>query len=134
MSILTDVPLWTFLVSVLAGYILGVVSGLVPGIHTNNFALILLAFSPFLSEKGLPVVCVASMILANSISHTFHDIIPSIFLGAPGEDTALAVLPGHTLLLEGHGPQAVRLSALGSAGSVVLSMLTVIPLSLISQV
>ncbi|WMW24898.1 tripartite tricarboxylate transporter permease [Methanolobus sediminis] len=129
MSVLTDVPIWIFLISVVAGYLLGVISGLVPGIHTNNFALILLAFSPCLSENGLPVVCIASMILANSISHTFHDIIPSIFLGAPGEDTALAVLPGHTLLLEGQGAQAIRLSALGSAGSVVLSLLTVIPLS-----
>ena len=121
--------MWAFLISVLAGYLLGIVSGLVPGIHTNNFALILLAFSSFLSENGLPVVCIAAMILSNSISHTFHDIIPSIFLGAPGEDTALAVLPGHTLLLEGQGAQAIRLSALGSAGSVVLSLLTVIPLS-----
>jgi putative membrane protein len=69
------------------------------------------------------------MILSNAVSHTFHDIIPSIFLGAPGEDTALAVLPGHTLLLEGQGTQAVRLSALGSAGSVVFSMFTAIPLS-----
>jgi len=131
MSMLTDVPLWAFLVSVIAGYLLGVFSGLVPGIHTNNFALILLAFSPFISEHGLSLVCIAAMILSNAISHTFHDIIPSIFLGAPGEDTALAVLPGHTLLLEGQGAQAIRLSALGSAGSVVFSMLTVIPLSLI---
>ncbi|MEZ5335200.1 MAG: tripartite tricarboxylate transporter permease [Methanolobus sp.] len=129
MSLVTDVPLWIFLLSVIAGYILGVISGMVPGIHTNNFALILLAFSPFFSEIGVPLVCIAAMILANAISHTFHDIIPSIFLGAPGEDTALAVLPGHTLLLEGQGSQAVRLSALGSAGSVVLSILTVIPLS-----
>lgn len=121
--------MWAFLASVFAGYLLGVISGLVPGIHTNNFALILLAFSPILSDHGLPVICIAAMILSNSISHTFHDIIPSIFLGAPGEDTALAVLPGHTLLLEGQGAQAIRLSALGSAGSVVISLLTVIPLS-----
>jgi Predicted membrane protein len=126
---LIDVPIWAFLISVVAGYLLGVISGLVPGIHTNNFALILLAFSPLLFENGLPVVCIAAMILSNAISHTFHDIIPSIFLGAPGEDTALAVLPGHTLLLEGQGSQAVRLSALGSAGSVVFSLFTVIPLS-----
>ncbi|WP_319507815.1 tripartite tricarboxylate transporter permease [uncultured Methanolobus sp.] len=129
MSMLIDVPIWAFLISVVAGYLLGVISGLVPGIHTNNFALILLAFSPLLFENGLPVVCIAAMILSNAISHTFHDIIPSIFLGAPGEDTALAVLPGHTLLLEGQGSQAVRLSALGSAGSVVFSLFTVIPLS-----
>ncbi|WP_094228484.1 tripartite tricarboxylate transporter permease [Methanolobus psychrotolerans] len=131
MSTFTDIPLWAFFISVLGGYLLGIISGLVPGIHTNNFALILLAFSPFLSDNGLPVVCVAAMILSNAVSHTFHDIIPSIFLGAPGEDTALAVLPGHTLLLEGQGTQAVRLSALGSAGSVIFSLFTAIPLSLL---
>ena len=53
-----------------------------------------------------------------------------MFLGAPDGDTALAVLPGHRLLLEGAGAEAVRLSALGSAGSVVVSMLFVLPFSL----
>jgi putative membrane protein len=126
----TEVPLFTFLLSVFAGYLLGVISGLIPGIHTNNFALVLLAFSPVLSEHGLPLVCIAAMILANSLSHTFHDIIPAIFLGAPGDDMALAVLPGHTLLLEGRGAEAIRLSALGSAGSVALALITAYPLSM----
>ncbi|TQD23587.1 tripartite tricarboxylate transporter permease [Methanolobus vulcani] len=126
----TEVSLFTFLLSVFAGYLLGVISGLIPGIHTNNFALVLLAFSPVLSEHGLPLVCIAAMILANSLSHTFHDIIPAIFLGAPGGDMALAVLPGHTLLLEGRGAEAIRLSALGSAGSVALALITAYPLSM----
>jgi putative membrane protein len=126
----TEVSLFTFLLSVFAGYFLGVISGLIPGIHTNNFALVLLAFSPVLSEHGLPLVCIAAMILANSLSHTFHDIIPAIFLGAPGDDMALAVLPGHTLLLEGRGAEAIRLSALGSAGSVALALITAYPLSM----
>ena len=63
-------------------------------------------------------------------AQTFHDIIPSVFLGAPDGDTALAVLPGHRLLLDGAGAEAVRLSALGSAGSVVASLLFVLPFSL----
>ena len=131
MNVVADLSIWTFLASVLAGYLLGVISGLIPGIHTNNFALVLLAFSPVLSEHGLPLVCIAAMILANSLSHTFHDIIPAIFLGAPGDDMALAVLPGHTLLLEGRGAEAIRLSALGSAGSVALALITAYPLSII---
>lgn len=116
--------------SVLAGYLLGIISGLLPGIHTNNFALALVAFSPFLAEKGVAPFYIALIILSNAVSHTFHDIIPSVFLGAPDGDTALAVLPGHRLLLEGAGAEAVRLSALGSAGSVVASMLFVLPFSL----
>ncbi|MCO5381212.1 MAG: tripartite tricarboxylate transporter permease [Methanosarcina barkeri] len=53
-----------------------------------------------------------------------------MFLGAPDGDTALTVLPGHRLLLDGAGAEAVRLSALGSAGSVVASLVFVLPFSL----
>ncbi len=134
MSVMTDINLWLFLFSVLTGYVLGIISGLIPGIHTNNFALLLLAFSPLLSEKGIPLVYIAAMILANSLSHTFHDIIPSIFLGAPSDDMALAVLPGHTMLLEGKGPEAIRLSALGSAGSVALALFIAIPISFLFKI
>lgn len=128
---LGDISPVLFIASIVAGYLLGVISGLIPGIHTNNFALILLAMSPLLSDKGVPVFYVAVIVLSNSLSHTFHDIIPAIFLGAPNDDTALAVLPGHTLLLEGRGAEAVRLSALGSAGSVALALFIALPLSMI---
>ncbi|WP_255420815.1 tripartite tricarboxylate transporter permease [Methanosarcina sp. MSH10X1] len=57
-------------------------------------------------------------------------MIPSVFLGAPDGDTALTVLPGHRLLIEGAGAEAVRLSALGSAGSVIAAMIFVLPFSL----
>lgn len=126
-----EVSLFLLVSSVLAGYLLGIFSGLLPGVHTNNFALALVALSPFLSEKGVAPFYIALVILSNAVSHTFHDIIPSVFLGAPDGDTALAVLPGHRLLLEGAGAEAVRLSALGSAGSVVASMLFVVPFSLL---
>ncbi|WP_341537086.1 tripartite tricarboxylate transporter permease [Methanosarcina barkeri] len=53
-----------------------------------------------------------------------------MFLGAPDGDTALMVLPGHRLLIDGAGAEAVRLSALGSAGSVVASLIFVLPFSL----
>ncbi|AFV22610.1 hypothetical protein Mpsy_0399 [Methanolobus psychrophilus R15] len=128
---LTDISPVLFILCIVAGYLLGVISGLIPGIHTNNFALILLAISPLLSDNGVPVFYVAVIILSNSLSHTFHDIIPAIFLGAPNDDTALAVLPGHALLLEGRGAEAVRLSALGSAGSVALALFIALPLSMI---
>jgi len=65
-----------------------------PGIHTNNFALILLALFPPLSDLGFSNLHIAAMILANSITHTVLNIIPSACLGAPDAGTALAVLPG----------------------------------------
>lgn len=127
---MAEISFFLLFLSIFGGYLLGIFSGLVPGVHTNNFALALVAFAPFLAEQGLSPFYIALIILSNSIAHTFHDIIPSIFLGAPDGDTALAVLPGHRLLLEGAGAEAVRLSALGSAGSVMASMVFVLPFSL----
>ena len=78
---------------------------------------------------GFAPFYIAVIILSNSIAHTFLDIIPSIFLGAPEADTALAVLPGHVLLMEGRGAEAIRLSAIGSAGAVIVSLIMAIPMA-----
>ncbi|WP_348305321.1 tripartite tricarboxylate transporter permease [Methanothrix sp.] len=111
------------------GFALGIISGLTPGLHLNNFASMLLAISPQLILLGLTPFQMASIILAASISQTFFDAIPAIFLGAPDSETALSVLPGQKLMLEGRGIEAVRLSALGSAGSIAFALLLVYPLS-----
>jgi putative membrane protein len=114
---------------IILGFILGILSGLTPGLHLNNFAAMLLALSPQLMAMGLAPYQMASIILAASISQTFFDAIPAIFLGAPDSETALTVLPGQRLMLEGRGIEAVRLSALGSAGSIVVALFLVFPLS-----
>ena len=114
---------------VILGFVLGIISGLTPGLHLNNFASMLLALSPQLILLGLTPFQMASIILAASISQTFFDAIPAIFLGAPDSETALSVLPGQRLMLEGRGIEAVRLSALGSAGSIAFSLFLIYPLS-----
>ncbi len=111
------------------GFALGIISGLTPGLHLNNFAAMLLAVSPQLMSFGLSPFQMASIILAASISQTFFDSIPAVFLGAPDSETALTVLPGQRLMLEGRGIEAVRLCALGSAGSVLFAILLIAPLS-----
>ncbi len=111
------------------GFALGIISGLTPGLHLNNFASMLLAISPQLILFGLTPFQTASIILSASIAQTFFDAIPAIFLGAPDSETALSVLPGQRLMLEGRGIEAVRLSALGSAGSIAFSLILIYPLS-----
>jgi putative membrane protein len=121
------------------GTVTGIATGLLPGLHVNNIALILLSLSgtiiaacSFLFEYGISeqfillLICV--YIIATSISHTFHDCIPTTFLGAPEADTALSVLPAHSLLLEGKGYEAVALSALGSYGAIVVCFLLLFPI------
>lgn len=123
-----ELSLTLLILSIFLGFILGIISGITPGIHVNNFALLLVALSPLFEGMGFAPLYIAVVILSNSITHTFLDIIPSIFLGAPEPDTALAVLPGHALLMEGKGAEAVRLSALGSAGAVVVSLVMALPM------
>ncbi|MDD1731675.1 MAG: putative membrane protein, partial [Methanosaeta sp. NSM2] len=50
------------------GILLGIISGLTPGLHLNNFAAMLLAVSPQLIGHGLSPFHMASIILAASIS------------------------------------------------------------------
>jgi putative membrane protein len=99
----------------------GVIAGLIPGIHTNTLILIVFGLLPLLS--GFPVEAIVALIVSMAISSTLLDFIPSIFLNAPSEDTALSVLPGHRLLLEGNGLEAVFLSVIGGIGVIILFIL-----------
>jgi putative membrane protein len=85
----------------------------------------------FLEDYGIPEIFIpmllAVIILAMSIAHTFLDFIPSTFLGAPEGETALSVLPAHSMLLEGRGYEAVMLSAIGSLGGIVIAFIFLIP-------
>lgn len=108
-------------IGTLAGVALGIVSGLVPGVHANTMAGLLLSVAPLLvGTLGTPVL--AAALVGALIAHTFLDCVPSTFLGVPDADTAVMVLPAHALCLEGRGAEAVRISAFGSAGAVVWAL------------
>jgi putative membrane protein len=106
------------------GVCAGIVTGLIPGIHINLVSLLLLSASPFLLQYT-DVLSLGIFIISMSITHTFLDAIPSIFLGAPDADQAMNVLPGHKLLLKGKGFEAVKLTVIGSLGALILSILLV---------
>ncbi len=135
-------PLFLVILFCILGVITGIATGLLPGLHVNNIALILLSLSgaivsafAFLFEHGISkdfiLVLISIYIISTSISHTFHDVIPSTFLGAPDEDMALSVLPAHSLLLEGKGYEAVALSAMGSYGAILFCFLLLFPIRFI---
>lgn len=107
------------IVAIIIGCLFGIVTGLVPGIHINLVSVLALSLSPLLFQITTPLI-VSVFIIAMAITHTFLDTIPSIFLGAPQEDTALSVLPGHKLLLQGRGYEAVMLTLIGSLFSLIL--------------
>jgi len=108
--------------ALLLGIVAGTITGLFPGIHINLVALMLFAVSGILLQFTSPIV-LGVFIVAMAISHSFLDFIPSIFLGAPEESTALSILPGHRLLLKGRGYEAVRLTAIGSFIGIILTII-----------
>ena len=104
------------------GVAMGSLTGLIPGFHVNNVALILLALSPVFLSWGIPLSAVAAIIVSTGTVHTFLNYIPSALLGAPDGDTALSLLPGHRMLLSGNAPRGVAWSARGSQVGLFLSL------------
>ncbi len=103
------------LIAIFLGIFAGIFSGLTPGIHINMISLIVLTLSPWLMQTfGVNIISMCVFIITMGVTHTFLDAIPSIFLGAPDESTALGVLPGHRYLLKGNGLMAVKLFTVGS--------------------
>ena len=118
-----------YFLAILIGILAGTITGLIPGIHVNLLSVILISLSATLLQLTTPTT-LAVFIIAMAITHTFVDSIPSIFLGAPDPDMALGVLPGHRMLLEGKGYEAVKLTVIGSFLA-LFSTVLIIPAMLI---
>jgi len=110
------------IIAIVLGCLMGVITGLTPGLHINLVALVLFSISPVLLGYT-NVIAVASFIIAMSITHTFTDFISATYLGAPSDDTAMAVMPAHRLLLEGKGHEAIRLATIGSLLCLILTII-----------
>lgn len=102
-----------------AGTGLGCLTGLVPGVHPNTLAAVLVA-APLLPGDAAAVLLVTA-----AVAHTFLNVVPALVLGVSDPETALAVLPGHALVLAGEGEDAVLHSAAGSLAGLVLALAAV---------
>lgn len=109
------------IIALFVGILAGTFTGLAPGIHINLIAsLLVLSIDKF---QAFPLIAAAVFVTAMSITHTFLDFIPSIYLGAPEEDTFLSILPGHELLRDGKGHEAVVITLYGSLAALIIIIL-----------
>jgi TctA family transporter len=146
LSFLSDVEIGLLLMVLYCtcmGASLGTFTGIAPGIHVNTLALMMLVSYPWIaglmgsacSVLGIDLVhvplLVCSVIISASVVHSFVDFIPSVFLGAPNEDTVLSVLPGHRLLLSGKGLEAVSCAARGSLAGACVAILLTVPMFMV---
>jgi len=114
------------LLFLLLGTALGVLMGLVPGIHPNMILLLI----PSLLLLNISPLMLIVFVVSLGITNVFLDYIPSILLGAPDSSSALSVLPGHRLLLEGRGYQAIKLTLTGGLLSIFFC-LAFLPLAIL---
>ena len=108
----------TLITALLLGVTFGTITGLIPGLHINLIItfLSLSFFEKIISSNPFPM---SIFIVSLSITHIITDFIPSILLGAPEEDSYLSILPGHRMLLEGRGYEAITLCIYGSISSIL---------------
>ncbi len=114
-----------FVLAILAGLFLGSLTGITPGIHINTISALLIAnlsaFS-FMSTTSL-----VAFIVSLAITHTILDFIPSILTGATDEESFLSVLPGHEMLIQGKGREAILLVLVGALTAIPLILIIIIP-------
>ena len=116
------VKIFDLILACIIGVCTGTVTGIIPGIHVNTVGAFVFASSAYLLTVYSPeILCV--FLISMAISHALFDFIPSMFLGVPEEDTVLSILPGHQLLLQGRGKEAIRLTAIGGFGAVLVTAL-----------
>lgn len=108
------------------GIFAGTIAGLLPGIHINLIGAILVSVSATVLSS-VNAISLVMFVVAMAISQTFLDFIPSIFLGCPDTDTELSVLPGHEMLKNGEGYQAILLTCYGSLAAIVILIIFSFP-------
>ena len=113
-----------YIISFSLGLLTGMSTGLIPGLHINLIGVILLSLN---LQNKIASTHLLVYIVTLAITHTFLDFIPSIYLGAPSEDTVLTTLVGHKFLLKGKGHAAVDLTNKGSILA-IFSLIILYPL------
>jgi putative membrane protein len=124
----------------LTGACAGFGAGLIPGLHMNNIAAALTAYSgaavALFSLLGQAIgsgdapVLIACFICAALVGHLFAESVTSTYLGIPAGDV-VSVLPAHRLARAGMGDAAVSASADGSLGGVLIASLFLAPICLL---
>ncbi len=110
------------------GVIIGSLAGLLPGMHPNQIYVILISLLPllsFLSNQNL-----IAFILSVSVSNIILNYIPTIFFSIPDSNTIINVLPGHKMVLEGKGLEALYISLISGILTMLISVL-LLPIFLI---
>lgn len=98
----------------------GVATGLLPGVHVNTLCAVALAAAPWSPATAVGLAGAAG-------AHLLTSLLPSTYLGVPGEDSGLGALPAHRMTLGGRGPDAVRLGVRSSLAGLGCALVLLLP-------
>jgi putative membrane protein len=104
-----------YIFSFILGLFTGTFTGLIPGIHTNLIMSLLILINLKININYILVYSITT-----ALTHTFIDFIPTIYFGAPSQDTLLGVSPGHKFLLNKKAHNAVIYTLYGSIIAIIL--------------
>ncbi|VVB66425.1 Tripartite tricarboxylate transporter TctA family protein [Candidatus Gugararchaeum adminiculabundum] len=104
------------LIGAIVGILLGIFSSLIPGIHSNTIAALLL-------HTGTETNFLIAVIIAVTAVHVVISFAPALFLGIPEAETIVSVLPGHRMVLEGKGRKALHAVAISALVAAVATAL-----------
>ena len=100
------------MINLAIGIIIGVLTGLVPGIHSNTILSVLKGF-------GYKDPIFSTGIYS---AHSIFAYFQSVFLGVPDEEVGISLLPGQKLAKEGRGLEALRIIFLSILLSIAFSV------------
>lgn len=121
----------TYIAPLLMGVAGGLVTGLIPGLHTNTVCAILLVFVAS-GAIDAPVMHMSIFIVAMAVTNSFFDVFPSLFLGIP-DNESYSLLPGHRMVKDGKGLEALGISASGSLQGFIFMLLVCLGLVLLEK-
>ncbi len=107
------------------GILFGILTGLIPGIHPNT---VIFTSLPFYLASGGGLEFYAVFLAGLSISHTFHDFLPAIFISSPDAESALAVINGRSAVESGRGLEIFHYTVYGA----FLGLIPVLAISAVS--
>lgn len=107
------------ILAILAGILLGTITGLTPGLHVNTIGIIMFSISDKILKNTTPLT-LCSFFVSISLCHAMLEFIPALLMSIPDEDTVLSIQPGHKLLFKGEGRKAIRLVSFGGFLTIII--------------
>lgn len=107
--------LYILVIGIVLSALIGIISGLIPGLHINNTIYLI-------SNINVASEIKAIIFIISSIIFSFLSILPSTILSIPNSENYTAVLPSQKLTLNGKAYYAIHLYLTGVINAIIFGI------------